>query len=265
MNPFDKQLKSLMLLLPLIGLFGCQDIRDRARKDSAQQHQDMPPEAPFNSFTDEEKAAGWELLFDGSDPGITWKSISGAQFPDTGWCVENDALVLLPGRHGGDIITRERFSDFELMLDYKLADSANTGIKYFVSELKTAQGEIVLNGPEYQLIDDYKHESVKNNSSPETSTGSVYLLYAPEGKKLNGPGAWNHVKITAKGNRVTHWINGKQIVSYERGSAAFRGLVADTKFNQYQTPYGEAASGHILLQDHNDKAYFRNIKIRRLN
>lgn len=216
-----------------------------------------------NLLTDQEKAAGWELLFDGSDLDATWRSVRGTAFPKEGWIVENEALVLLPGRKGGDIITRERFSDFELELDYKLADSVNTGIKYFVSELKNRKGQTELNGPEYQLIDDYKHESVKNNKSPETSTGSLYLLYAPEGKELNGPGEWNHVKIVAKGKQVSHWLNGKKIVSYERGSAEFRELVADTKFNEYETPYGEAASGHILLQDHNDGASFRNIKIRR--
>src|SRR5690606_27618700 len=122
------------------------------------------------------------------------------------------------------------------------------------SALKNVEGKTELNGPEFQLIDDYKHESVKNNKSPETSTGSLYLLYAPEGKELNGPGEWNHVKIVAKGKHVTHWLNGKKIVSYERGSAEFKRLVANTKFNQYQTPYGEAAAGHILLQDHNDRA-----------
>lgn len=220
--------------------------------------------AAANSLTDQEKAEGWELLFDGRDPNIRWRSIGGDQFPAEGWIIEKEALVLLPGRKGGDIITREQFADFELTLDYKLADSANTGIKYFVSALRTTDGKTELNGPEFQLIDDYKHETVKDNKSPETSTGSLYLLYAPEGKELNGPGEWNQVKIVAKGKNVAHWINGKKIVSYERGSAAFRELVANTKFNEYQTPYGEAAFGYILLQDHNDKAYFRNIKIKRL-
>ncbi|WP_353139452.1 family 16 glycoside hydrolase, partial [Pseudopedobacter sp.] len=218
----------------------------------------------FNSLSDKEKEAGWELLFDGKDPNIRWRSIRGDKFPAAGWTIENEALVLLPGRKGGDIITREQFSDFELMLDYKLADSANTGIKYFVSELKNGKGKIELNGPEFQLIDDYKHETVKDNKSPETSTGSLYLLYAPKDKMLNKPGEWNQVKIISKGKNVEHWINGKKVLSYERGSEEFRKLVANTKFKEYQTTYGESIFGYILLQDHKDKAYFRNIKIRRL-
>lgn len=218
----------------------------------------------FNILSDQEKAEGWELLFDGTDPNIRWRSIRGDQFPTAGWAIENETLVLLPGRKGGDIITREQFSDFELVLEYKLTDSANTGIKYFVSELKNNKGKTTLNGPEFQLIDDYKHETVIDNKSPETSTGSLYLLYAPQGKKLNGSGKWNQAKIVAKGKQVEHWINGKKVLSYERGSEEFRKLVASTKFEEYVTPYGEADFGYVLLQDHNDKAYFRNIKIKRL-
>lgn len=218
----------------------------------------------FNTLSDQEKAAGWELLFDGKDPNIRWRSIRGDKFPVAGWAIENETLILLPGRKGGDIITREQFSDFELVLDYKLADSANTGIKYFVSELTNDKGKTALNGPEFQLIDDYKHETVIDNKSPETSTGSLYLLYAPQDKHLNAPGEWNQAKIIAKGKQVEHWINGSKVLSYERGSEKFRKLVAGTKFKEYVTPYGEAEFGYLLLQDHKDQAYFRNIKIRRL-
>ncbi len=217
------------------------------------------------SLSDKEKADGWELLFDGQDPNIKWRSIKGDAFPTDGWKVENNMLVLLPGRKGGDIITREQFSDFELVLDYKLADSANTGIKYFVSELTNNKGRTQLNGPEYQLIDDYKNETVSNNKSPKTSTGSLYLLYAPNNKVLNKPGEWNEAKIVAKGKNVEHWINGKRVLSYERGSDEFRKLVADTKFKEYKAGYAEADMGYILLQSHNDKAYFKNIKIRRIS
>src|SRR5699024_7529493 len=115
---------------------------------------------------------------------------------------------------------------------------------------------------EYQLIDDFRHEAVKDGKSPETSTGSLYLLYAPEGKVLNQPGEWNHVRIVSQGKKAEHWLNGKKVVTYERGSEEFRELVSQTKFDEYQN-YGEAPSGHILLQDHYDKAYFKNIKIRR--
>ncbi|HEY0670433.1 MAG TPA: sialate O-acetylesterase, partial [Sphingobacteriaceae bacterium] len=207
---------------------------------------------------------GWELLFDGQDANTRWRGINSDKFPEQGWKINNGVLELMPGRKGGDIISREEFSDFELVLEYKLADSANTGIKYLVSPLKDGKGKIQLNGPEFQLIDDFKHESVKDNKSPETSTASVYLLYAPQGKKLKKPGKWNEIKILSKGNNIEHWINGKKVVSYQRGSDEFRKLVFNTKFQEYQTPYGEAKSGYILIQDHKDQAWFRNIKVRRI-
>src|SRR5690606_38891591 len=160
------------------------------------------------------------------------------------WAVEDGVLTLLAGRKGGDIITREQFSDFELMLDFKLADSANTGIKYFVAPLENAKGKIELNGPEYQLIDDFQHEAVKDGKSPETSTASVYLLYPPTQQVLKPAGEWNEARIVAKGKYVEHWLNGVKVVEYERGSPDFKQRVSDTKFNEYRTPYGEAEFGH---------------------
>lgn len=215
-------------------------------------------------LTEKEQAEGWEMLFDGDDPNVRWRSIRGDSFPAQGWEVADGILTLMPGRKGGDIITREQFADFELVLEFKLTDSANTGIKYFVAPLENAKGNTGLNGPEYQLIDDFKHESVKDGKSPETSTASLYLLYAPKVHALKETGKWNQAKIVSRGKHVEHWLNGKKVLEYERGSADFRTRVSNTKFNEYRTPYGESQYGHILLQDHHDEAYFRNIRIRRL-
>lgn len=206
---------------------------------------------------------GWELLFDGRNPSVEWRSTKGNRFPKKGWAVKDRNLVLSSGNRGGDIITRQRFTNFELVLDYKLTDSANTGIKYLVSELRNSDGETVLNGPEFQLIDDFKHETVVGGKSPETSTGSLYLLYAPANKVQHKAGEWNQAKIIVKGKDVEHWLNGVKILSYTRGTEEFRSLVKQTKFSDY-IDYGEALSGHILLQDHHDPVAFRNIKIRKL-
>lgn len=226
--------------------------------------QPINEETAINTLSQQEQEAGWELLFDGEDPKAHWMAKGSETFPAEGWIVEEGVFKVLSGRKGGDIITREQFSDFEFALEFRLTDSANTGIKYFVSPLESENGNTSLNGPEYQIIDDFKHESVKDGISPETSTASLYLLYEPEGKVLHQIGEWNHVKIVARGMHVEHWLNGTKVLEYERGSPDFRARVADTKFNEYSTPYGESEYGHILLQDHNDEAHFRNIKIRRL-
>ena len=207
----------------------------------------------------------WELLFDGKNPANHWTSLKGKGFPENGWKAMNGELQLLPGQNGGDIMSKRTYEDFILEIEFKLDKNANTGIKYFVSPLQTKQGTVEWNGPEFQMIDDNNHESVKGGISPKTETGSVYLLYAPNESKVFKPfGQWNKAKIVAKGNIVEHWLNDVMIVRYERGSTAFRALVAKTKFDMYTSQYGEAVTGHILLTDHQDGAAFRNIRIKRL-
>lgn len=210
----------------------------------------------------ETQDAEWNVLFNGKELEKHWQGPNG-ELPGAGWKVDDSVLVLLPGGKGNDLISREQFSDFELELEYKLADSGNTGIKYFVRPYTDKTGNTVLNGPEFQLIDDYRHDAVIDNKSPETATGALYLLYAPTGKRLNGPGKWNHVRIIAKGANVAHWLNGDEILTYERGTEDFRKRVSKTKFQEYEQ-YGEAEEGHILLQDHQDGAFFKNIRIKRL-
>lgn len=202
------------------------------------------------------------VLFDGEDVSA-WRAVNSESFPDTGWKVENNTLFSLPGYIGGDIITREQFADFELELAYKLTDSANAGIKYLVAPYQDSTGKTVYIGPEFQLIDDFKHEAVIHDKSPTTSTGALYLLYAPQHKQLNPAGQWNTVRISVLGSKVEHWLNGKKIVEYERGTQVFRQAVKATKFSSYEG-FGENKNGYILLQDHGDQVFFRDIRIKKL-
>jgi len=213
-------------------------------------------------LSDKEKSEGWELLFDGKNT-EKWRGVNSDSFPSNGWTIEQGALVL-SGKNGGDIITKEKFSNFELVLDFKLTHSANSGIKYFVVNMKNKEnGKIFKNGPEYQIIDDYNHPEVKNHQHEKGSTAALYLIYAPQNKILLPEGEWNQAKIIAKGKHVEHWLNGTKVLSYERGSKDFRQRVSNTKFKD-QKGYGEVSSGHILLTDHHDKVYFKNIRIKRL-
>jgi dienelactone hydrolase len=209
-----------------------------------------------------EKSQNWEILFDGKNTD-KWRSKNSETFPSDGWIIKDGALFLNK-KGAGDIITREKFSNFELDLDFNLTYGANSGVKYFVDELKNSKtGDVVINGPEYQIIDDYNHPEVKNHQHDRAATASCYLLYTPKNVHLHPAGQWNHIRIIAKGKHVEHWLNGVKVLSYERGSADFLKRKAETKFKDYDN-YGELASGYILLTDHSDKVYFRNIKIKRL-
>jgi hypothetical protein len=204
------------------------------------------------------------ISFDGQNTS-KWRSVNADSFPSNGWVIEEGALVLA-SRDGGDIITREKSDSFELALDFKLTDSANSGIKYFVGNMndKDKEGKTIFNGPEYQIIDDHSHPGITDDKKGQLmSTGALYLLYAPENKTLKPAGQWNTARIVANGKNVEHWLNGVKLLSYERGSADFRDKITATKFKN-QENYGELESGHIMITDHDDKVYFKNIKLRRL-
>jgi len=204
----------------------------------------------------------WEVLFDGSGTD-KWKSKTGEGFPSQGWKVEN-SLLFLDGKGGGDIITKETYSDFELVFEFNLTEKANSGIKYFVGTVvNTETGRSMVNGPEYQIIDDYNYPKIKDDPHGLSSTAALYLMIKPKNKKLNPAGQWNTGRIVAKGKKVEHWLNGVKVVSYKRGSKDYLKRKAETKFKNDEN-YGELKSGHILLTDHHDKVFFRNIKIRRL-
>lgn len=209
-----------------------------------------------------EKANKWEWLFDGTNTN-KWRGVSSDKFPDDGWVIQNKTLSMA-GKGGGDIITREKYDNFELLFEFNLTPLANSGLKYFVDSVENKHtGRKSINGPEYQIIDDHNHPEIKDQKHGKSSTAALYLVYAPQNKKLLPAGQWNQARIIANGKHVEHWLNGVKVVRYKKGSQDFRQRMATTKFKDYEN-YGEAAGGHILLTDHGDKVYFRNIKIKRL-
>jgi hypothetical protein len=202
----------------------------------------------------------WEILFDGNNMD-KWKGKNDQDFMK-GWKIE-DGLLFLEER-GGDILTKEKYSNFELVFEFKLTKEANSGIKYFVNTVKNVEtGKTMINGPEYQIIDDYNYKNIKDDPNGTSSSGAAYLLYAPKNKKLNPHGEWNSGKIVAKGKKVEHWLNDINVVIYKRGNKDFLERKSTTKFKNDEN-YGEQESGHIMLTDHGDVVYFKNIKIRKL-
>lgn len=210
------------------------------------------------------KDGKWEILFDGIGT-AQWRGIHSDSFPSYAWAVEGGSLFVKNQQGGEDIITRDAYTNFDLVFDFKLTTGANSGVKYSVEYIRNNRsGDRVWNGPEYQIIDDYNHPAVKDNKDPEGSTAAFYLLYAPQNKKLLPAGQWNKGRILVKGTHVEHWLNGIKVVSYERASEDCRARMAKTKFANYDH-YGELVSGHIMLTDHDgDKVEFRDIRIKRL-
>jgi alpha-3'-ketoglucosidase len=207
-----------------------------------------------NTLTGTELAEGWRLLFDGQTLD-GWRGYNRPDMPD-GWAVEDGTLTRVGP--GGDIITDDDFADFELRVEWKISEGGNSGIFY-----RAAEGEewIYHSAPEMQVLDDERHPDGRDL---RTSAGSAYGLYpAPRGI-VNPAGEWNSARIVVRDNHVEHWLNGTKIVAYTLGSDGWKGLVAKSKFAEWPA-YGTAPRGHIGLQDHGDRVWYRDIAIREIS
>ena len=210
-------------------------------------------QSSHNTLTDQEKAAGWKLLFDGKST-EGWRAY-GADTMPSGWQAVDGILTRVS--RAADIITKEQYGDFEMALDWKLEPRGNSGLFY-----RAVEGlEWIYHGaPEYALLDDAGHNDGKN---PLTSAGSVHSVYAPPKGVVKPAGEWNTSRLVAKGTHIEHWLNGQKVVEYEQGSEDWAKRVAASKFSVWPK-YGKAMKGHIGLQEHGGRAEFRNIKIRDL-
>jgi hypothetical protein len=217
-----------------------------------------------NTLTDKEKKEGWKLLFDGKTMS-GWRGAYMDSLPRKGWEVKDGMLIVRESgggeaAFGGDIVTIDQYSSFELSLEFKLTEGANSGIKYFVTEQqpKTPGSAI---GLEYQILDDAKHPDAKLGINGNRTLASLYDVMPAHDKKVNPIGEWNHARIVVKGKHVEHWLNGVKVLQFERGGKEFLAHKAESKFKN-RPDFGEAPRGHILLQDHGNQVFYRNIKIR---
>jgi hypothetical protein len=217
-------------------------------------HSEENSEAP-NTLTSAEKEAGWELLFDGQKI-EGWRSYGEDSFPADGWVIDDGTLHKQEGKKPGDIMTVESYENFEFSWQWKLPEGGNNGVKYMI----TAERKATV-GHEYQMIDD-NSSSAKNEYA---SNASFYLVVKPTADKPNKPmGEWNTSRIVVRRNHVEHWLNGVKVLEYECGSSEILEQVKLTKFHKYPG-FGEKVTGHILLTDHQDPCWYRNLKIREMD
>jgi hypothetical protein len=209
---------------------------------------------PVNTLTPQEQQAGWKLLFDGKST-TGWRNYK-KQDVGPGWTVV-DGILTRSGDNAGDIITLDKYRNFDFSVDWRVAEGSNSGILYRATE---DNDYIWQSAPEMQILDDARHSDGK---LPITSAGSDFGLYpAPRGV-VHPAGQWNTARVLVNGNHVEHWLNGQKLLEYELGSADWKDRVAKSKFSTMPN-YGKAGEGYIGLQDHGDKVEFRNIKIRSL-
>lgn len=212
-------------------------------------------DAKPNTLSTGQARAGWRLLFDGSSTD-GWRGFGKPGFPAQGWEVQDGWLHHAPKAGGGDIITRDTFVDFELEFEWRIAKGGNSGVKYLIDEKRGAPV-----GHEYQVIDDAAHPDAAHG--PKRQTSALYDALPPVGAPVLPVGEINRSRILVKGNEVEHWLNGRRVVKYTLGSPELLAAKEASKFRK-EEKWGTKFATPILLQDHQDEVWYRNIRIRAL-
>jgi hypothetical protein len=218
--------------------------------------------AAVNVLTPAEKAAGWQLLFNGTST-AGWHGFNNQSIQ--AWSVDDCSLKTAgtEGNYGSDtradLVTDKDYTNFEFSLDWKATKGGNSGVIYGVIEDPKYDAPWKT-GPEYQLIDDV---GFPEKLEPWQKAGANYAMHLPDDSKkvLKPVGEWNTTRIVVNGAHVEHWLNGKKILEFERWTPAWNALRDSGKWKE-APDYGKAKTGKIAIQDHGSVFWFRNLKIR---
>jgi hypothetical protein len=223
-----------------------------------------PAEPAANTLTDAEKSEGWQLLFDGTSKngwhvynktsdGAAWKVEDGALHLDSNYKVDGKRAG------GGDLVTDNEYENFELSLEWKIGQAGNSGIIFLSNEDKK-YGSSYFTGPEMQVLDNAGHADAKINKH---RAGDLYDLIASDPQTVKPQGEWNAVRIINNKGALEFYLNGSKVVSTTLWDDNWKKMVAGSKFKQWKD-FGTFKKGHIVLQDHGDPVWYRNIKIKTL-
>ena len=243
-------------------LFNCQpQQKEGGQSADAETPAEATTSEPMadNALSADEKAQGWKLLFDGKTT-TGWRNFKSTDIGPA-WKVEEGTLTLIPGtdEKGGDIITDQEYENFELSLEWKIAEGGNSGIIYHVLE-EEQYNRVWQTGPEMQILDDEGHADGKIQTH---RAGDLYDLIECEVVTVNPPGEWNKIRLVSDNGRVEHWQNGRKVVEYNMDDPSWKTMIAESKFKD-MPGFGTSKKGFIALQDHGDRVWFKNIKIRQL-
>ncbi|MFC3811794.1 3-keto-disaccharide hydrolase [Lacihabitans lacunae] len=222
----------------------------------------------LNNLSDQEKHQGYSLLMNGKDFD-GWRVVHGTAEPNKRWAIKDGILSVGSSdgsETGNDIVSKNTYGAFELDFDFKLTEGANSGVKYFVDEKFDSGGRSGV-GLEYQVLDDEKHPDAKMGVVGNRTMASLYDLIPStklDKRFQRKIGDWNQARVIVyPDNTVQHWLNGFKVVEYQRKSNIYNALVARSKYAKYDG-FGASDAGHILIQDHGDNVFYKNIKIKEI-
>ena len=259
---------SLMALITLTA--GCSSNGSKKKNDGDTKSA-VAVQAP-NTLTEAEKSDGWKLLFDGKTF-KGWRGIGITGVPEGHWKIEDGCIKKLDSGtipvqadgqpvKGGDLITDAVFNNFILKFDWKISEAGNSGVKYnVIEEVSIKNKSTGALGFEYQVIDDIGH---KDNLNPTHRSASLYDIIEAKGKKLNPVVEFNSAKIVFNKNHGEHWLNGKKVVEYDMNTPEFEELFKKSKYHSHKD-FIKHKIAHVVLQDHGNECFYRNIKIKQLH
>lgn len=248
-------MKNLALVFALCLIVSCGP----SKTDAPSLYSEVNKNAAPNTLSDDEKKDGWQLLFDGKSTN-GWHGFNMNGFPDS-WAIENESLTMnsMDSAENQDILTDKKYRDFALSLEYKLTPAANSGVLYQIEENPKYKFAYET-GPEFQVID---HEGWPDKLEDWQINGSNYAMYPPKAKPFKPVGEWNQLLLVVKGNKVTQMLNGEIVVEYEKNSDEWNKLRNSGKWTDFPD-WGKFDEGHISLQNHGTKVWYRDIKLKEL-
>lgn len=262
MTRFNKP--HLIILIFIITAFLLQSCSGNNNADGGNNKSAAP-----NTLTEAESKEGWELLFDGKTFN-GWRGIGLENIPEGHWKIEDgsikkiasgDVPTIADGQplKGGDLMTDKTFNNFELKFEWKISEGGNSGVKYnVIEEVSIKNGSTSALGYEYQVLDDDKHS---DNLNPTHRSGSLYDMIEAKGKVLKPVGEFNTARIVFNENHLEHWLNGEKVVEMNTNTPEFEDLFKKSKYHNH-TDFTLHKDAHIILQDHGNDCWYRNIKIK---
>ncbi|MEL6923509.1 MAG: DUF1080 domain-containing protein [Bacteroidota bacterium] len=214
---------------------------------------------PANETSDNKTDGEWVSLFDGETLNGWHLFNQPVESGYAGWAVEDGTIALTPqkGNHA-DLVTNKAYDNYEMELEWKISDCGNSGIIYNVQE-----GEykaVWHTGPEMQVLDNKCHPDAKIETH---RAGDLYDMIKCNEETVMAANEWNKVKLVITDTKGEHWLNGKKVVEFDMHDDSWSKMIADSKFKN-MPDFGKFKGGHIALQDHSDKVWYRNIRIREL-
>ena len=256
-----KLILPVTLLLCALLIFSCAPKQKVpvVNTDPAALYSEIDKAAPVNTLAESEAKAGWQLMSNGTDF-TGWHGFNMKGIPDC-WTIEDGCFTMTTtgGAESQDIVTDKVYKSFALYAEFKLDTAANSGIIYHIAEDKVYKFPYET-GAEYQVID---HENWPDSLADWQICGADYAMHPPKVRPYKPIGEWNQAFLVVNGNKVTHMLNGEVVVEFEKYSDEWNQLRNSGKWSSFPD-YGKFDEGHISLQNHGTKVWYRNVKIKEL-